>query len=233
MLGRGFCSWVCFYGGWDDAFSRLRKKAVWKHPPDYLRWGGFAVLILVALASAATLVPTYCDWVCPFKAVTEFEAVSNLESGMKTAVFASLFVGLVIALPVMTRKRTQCAWFCPMGALCSLSNPVNGYEVRIHTDTCIKCGKCIQSCPVQALDDEALQSGRVHINCVKCGKCADVCPKQSIGFHLKWTRVLQHPTTARILFLYAAFGFLAIFSGRILQNFILLLLQFAATGRVV
>ena len=48
MLGRGFCSWVCFYGGWDDGFSRLRKKAMWKTPPSYLRWGGFAVLILVA-----------------------------------------------------------------------------------------------------------------------------------------------------------------------------------------
>lgn len=23
VLGRGFCSWGCFYGGWDDGFSRL------------------------------------------------------------------------------------------------------------------------------------------------------------------------------------------------------------------
>ena len=30
VLGRGFCSWGCFYGGWDDGFSRIRKRALLK-----------------------------------------------------------------------------------------------------------------------------------------------------------------------------------------------------------
>ena len=233
VLGRGFCSWGCFYGGWDDGFSRLRKKASWKTPPSYLRWGGFAVLILVALTSAATLIPTYCDWICPFKMVTEFEAVTGVESAMKAAVFSSLFFGLVVALPIATKKRTQCAWFCPMGALCSLSNPVNIHEVRIDKDRCIECGKCVEACPVQALDAEALEKGKPNINCVKCGKCIDVCSRNSIGYHLKFTRILKHPTTSRVLFLYAAFGFLAVFSGGALQQAVVLLINFATTGRVL
>jgi len=233
VLGRGFCSWVCFYGGWDDGFSRIRKRAVIRKTPAYLRWGGFAVLIVVALTSAATLIPTYCDWICPFKAVTEFEAVSSFRTGLKTVVFAGLFSGLVVALPIMTRKRTQCAWFCPMGALCSLSNPINVYGVRIDREKCIRCGKCIRECPVQALDSTALEKGRANLNCVKCGRCADVCPKQSIGFHIRWTRVLKHPTISRLIFLYTAFGFMAIFSGGILQQTVLILLRLFATGRVL
>lgn len=233
FLGKGFCSWACFYGGWDDGFSRLRSKPVWKNPPSYLKWGGFAVLIIVAFSSAATLIPTYCDWACPFKAVTEFEAVINVETGMKAVVFVSLFSGLVVVLPVLTKKRTQCAWFCPMGAICTMSNWVNVYDIRIDRERCVECGKCIKACPVQALDEEALSIGKAFVNCVKCGKCADVCPNNSIGYHLRFTRVLKHPTTTRVLFLYSAFLFLAIFSGGALQQLVLLILRLAATGRML
>ena len=75
----------------------------------------FAVLLMVALTSAAALLPTYCSWICPFKAVTEFEQVASVESATKAGIFLSLFGGLVIALPVMTRKRTQCSFLCPHG----------------------------------------------------------------------------------------------------------------------
>lgn len=34
-LGRGFCSWGCFYGGWDDGASRILKKPFIKVDPIY------------------------------------------------------------------------------------------------------------------------------------------------------------------------------------------------------
>ena len=230
VLGRGFCAWGCFYGGWDDGFSRLGKRKTWKTSPTYLRWGGFAVLILVALTSAATLVPSYCSWVCPFKAVTEFDAVTNFESFAKFVIFAGLFIGLVIVLPILTRKRTQCAWFCPMGAFNSLFNPINAFDIRIDQDRCLKCGKCVRNCPVDALADGALDKGSANINCVKCGKCADECSQGAIGYHIRGTAVLKHPTTARMLYLYAAFAFLAVFSGGAFQQAILIVVKLFATG---
>jgi polyferredoxin len=233
ILGRGFCAWGCFFGGWDDGCSRLLKTARWRRIPTSLRWGGFAMLILVALSSAAALSPTYCAWVCPFKAVTESGTITNAEGVMKTILFGSLFVGLVIILPILTKKRTQCAWFCPMGALCSLMRPVNIHEIRIDHSRCINCHKCIEACPVQALDADALNNGRAQIQCVKCGKCVDVCPKHCIGYHIRFTQILKHPETARILFLYAGFGFLAIFSGGTLQQALLLLLRIVATGKIL
>jgi ferredoxin-type protein NapH len=127
ILGRGFCSWGCFYGGWDDGFSRIRKKPIIKKISDSWKWMPFAVLLMVSLTAALTLIPTYCDWICPFKAVTEFEQVTGVESAVKAGIFISLFAGLVVVLPVTTRKRTQCSYLCPLGAINSVSNKVTPF----------------------------------------------------------------------------------------------------------
>jgi ferredoxin-type protein NapH len=116
-IGRGFCSWGCFYGGWDDAFSRIKKKRILKYLPGILRYASFAILLLVVISAASTLSPTYCSWICPFKTVTEFEEINSTTSVIKTIIFLSLFIGLVIIIPILTKKRTQCALFCPLGAL--------------------------------------------------------------------------------------------------------------------
>ncbi|NOY75821.1 MAG: 4Fe-4S binding protein, partial [Kiritimatiellaeota bacterium] len=72
-LGRGFCSWGCFFGGWDDFFSRLTKKPLIKKISDKLHYLPYAILLLIVISSAVYLFPTYCAWLCPFKTVTEFQ----------------------------------------------------------------------------------------------------------------------------------------------------------------
>lgn len=69
-LGRGWCSWGCFYGGLDEGFSRVLKKPVIKKIDRKWIYLPFAVLLVIVLTSALTLSPPYCEWLCPFKAVT-------------------------------------------------------------------------------------------------------------------------------------------------------------------
>ncbi len=45
VLGRGWCSWICFFGGLDDFFSRLLPKPVIKNIPKWLTSLPLAVLI--------------------------------------------------------------------------------------------------------------------------------------------------------------------------------------------
>jgi ferredoxin-type protein NapH len=212
VLGRGFCSWGCFYGGWDDGFSRFRKKAVVKKISDTWKWMPFAVLLLVSLTAALTLVPTYCDWICPFKAVTEFEKVTSVETAAKAGVFLSLFVGLVVVMPVMTRKRTQCSFLCPLGAVSSLSNKVTPFTVKIDKKICNNCLKCVQICPLFAIDAEGVKEGRVSIFCSKCGKCIDACPKNAIQYGIRGVPAGTKKAFSRNLFLFVSFLFIAVFS---------------------
>jgi ferredoxin-type protein NapH len=232
-LGRGFCSWGCFYGGWDDGTSRILRKPVIKKINPVFRWAAFAVLIIVALTAAMTMGPTYCDWLCPFKTVTEFEKVTSIVVLMKTIVFVSLFAGLVIILPILTKKRIQCATFCPMGALCSLSNKINVFEVRIDKEKCTECMKCTKVCPTLSLDNNDIKKGKPAMTCMKCGKCIDSCSKNAINYHIKGTPVGKNLTLARMLFIYPAFTLLVIFTGSTMQQGILLIIKLFTTGSLL
>jgi ferredoxin-type protein NapH len=212
VLGRGFCSWGCFYGGWDDGFSRLRKKPVIKKISDSWRWMPFAVLLMVALTAALTLVPTYCDWICPFKAVTEFEQVTGVESAAKAAIFISLFGGLVVILPLLTKKRTQCSFLCPLGAVNTVSNKITPFTIKIDKKACSECLKCVEVCPLYALTPEGIKSGKVSLFCSKCGKCVDACSGKAIHFGIKGIPAGTMKNFSRNIFLFVSFLFIAVFS---------------------
>ncbi len=225
-LGRGFCSWGCFYGGWDEGASRILRKPFIKKINPVFKWMPFAVLILVALTSAATLSPTYCDWLCPFKTVTEYQKVTSVEILFKAVIFISLFAGLVIILPLLTKKRIQCATFCPMGALCSFSNKINVFGLRIDKEKCNNCMLCSKNCPTFSIDEKDIERGAPSITCTKCGKCIDACTRKAINYHIKGTPVNRNLTFARNLFLFPSFTLLLIFTGGTMQYGITLIIKF-------
>jgi ferredoxin-type protein NapH len=225
-LGRGFCSWGCFYGGWDDGFSRIRRKPAIKKLSEVWKWMPFAVLLMVSLTAALSLVPTYCDWICPFKTVTEFEQVTSVESAAKAGVFISLFAGLVVVLPVMTRKRTQCSFLCPLGAINSVSNKITPFTLKIDKNTCNNCFKCVEACPLFALSREGIREGKVSLFCSKCGKCVDTCPKNAIHFGIKGIPPGVMKNFSRNLFLFISFLFIAVFSAGSIINTLRSLLNF-------
>ena len=232
-LGRGFCSWGCFYGGWDDGTSRILKRPIIRNLSNVWKWFPFALLLFVALTSAIEMGPTYCDWLCPFKAVTEYERVTSFETLLKTITFLSVFIGLVFVMPILTKKRTQCGSFCPMGALSSLTNKINIFDLRVDTDKCNKCQKCVSVCPTFSMSEEHINKGRTAITCTKCGKCVDACSKEAIQYHIKGTPINKNLTTSRMFFLYPAFILMIAFSGGSIMNGLLMIIKLFTTGSML
>lgn len=233
-LGRGFCSWGCFYGGLEDGFSRLKKKPVLKKINPKWRYLPYAVLLGVVLTSMATLSPTYCVWLCPFKAVTEFEKVTSVLVLIQTIIFASLFVGLVIVLPLLTKKRTQCSFLCPMGAFQSFTNKIDPFEIRIDREKCSNCKVCINVCPTFSMDEASLAEGKANLSCTKCGKCIDRCPKKAISLGVKGTSPKCGTSGGvRLIFLYPAYMFLVTFGGGMIQDAVNRVLLLLSTGKFI
>jgi polyferredoxin len=233
-LGRGFCGWVCFFGGLDDGFSRLFRKARIKNVPPKWKYLPYAILLLIVLASAVTLAPFYCQWLCPFKTVTEYPEITSARTAFQAVIFISLFIALVMVLPALTKRRIQCSLFCPMGAFQSLTNKINVFDVRVDPDKCIKCKTCVQTCPTFSITEETIARGKTAMTCMKCGKCIDACRQNAIFYHIKGTPPAGSKVEIyRRLFLYPAFIFLATMAGGPIQDTIIKVIRLITTGSMI
>ena len=145
VLGKAWCSYACFFGGIEEGFAAFGKRrrlhrsiAKFSHILRLIPW---AILVFVVLVSAAIFEPVYCMWLCPFKAVTEFPAVRNVETAIQMGVFVALFLGLVVVLPIPDEEADAVRVLLPVWRVSialkqdqSLRNPIRPDKVRgLHT----------------------------------------------------------------------------------------------------
>jgi ferredoxin-type protein NapH len=218
VVGKGWCSYACFFGGIEEGMAAVPPRAKLRKIDPRLRYGPWAVLLAMVLLSLALFEPAYCMWLCPFKAVSEYVAARNTVGMVQNGIFVVLFAGLVVALPLLTKKRTQCAFFCPFGAFQSIFNKTSVFDVKIDRARCSPCVLCKTACPTMSLTDESIARGETLMSCMKCGACVDVCPKQAVVWHIKGTEVDCKPERARLMFLYAAWAMAVMFGGTVIAG---------------
>lgn len=192
-LGRGWCSWVCFYGGWDEASSSIGKKKRLSINPSgpFARYFNYTVLLFLALVSLKTLSVVYCEWFCPFKLITEYGEPGSLRGFLQFIFMVVLFFGLLIVMPYLTKKRFQCAVFCPFGAFQSFFNKISIFKVVIDRKKCTDCQVCAKACPTLSLNKEQIKKGHPDIRCTMCGACVSSCSKKAINIRFKWFLNMQ------------------------------------------
>ncbi|MFA6093340.1 MAG: 4Fe-4S binding protein [Elusimicrobiota bacterium] len=186
VLGQAWCSWVCFYGGIDEAFSRL-----WPRPPlrglrvpRRLRDFPTALLIFLLLVSLSTLLPVFCLWLCPLKLTTAFLAPFDATRKLQLALM--LLTGLVflVGLPLLTGKRAFCGLLCPFGAWQAFFGRINPFRVSPLHESCIACGDCVQACPTFSIQQDEKGRPEVLSYCCRCGTCMDACTHESLRYTL-------------------------------------------------
>jgi len=225
VVGKGWCSYACFFGGIEEGMASLPKKAQWKKLDPRYRLVPWAVLLAMVLLSLALFEPAYCMWLCPFKAVSEYVAARNTVGLVQNGIFVVLFGALVIVLPLLTKKRTQCTFLCPFGAFQSIFNKTSVFDIKIDRTVCSPCVLCKNSCPTMSLSDESIKKGETLLSCMKCGACVDACPKGAAVWHIKGTPVSVEPERARLMFLYAAWATAGMFGGSIITQGLETILQ--------
>jgi polyferredoxin len=181
-IGQGICSWVCFYGGIDEACSRIAKKPLIKL--NIVRpWRDFPIAFLIFLLIVSFLqgLPIFCTWFCPFKMTEAYWDGYPAIRTVQALLFWSVLTGFVIVLPILTKKRIFCSLICPFGALASICGKASPYQVTINKDKCTACGECQDACPVFAIEKKEPDGYKISDYCNRCGKCIDVCPVNAIN----------------------------------------------------
>lgn len=200
-VGKGWCGWVCPFGGYEDFFSRVLKKPVFSvsHFTKHIRRFQIFFFALVLLASAIFLMPVYVYWLNPFNIITGHFTTGGIHGTVVFFISTFLFIFLVVIIPVLTRKRFQCSAYCPLGALQNFTNKVSFFKVVIDETACNQCMKCVESCQFCAIDagtfgEEMSQTSQmvltptISMACALCGECIDVCPQNAMRFEYSFVK---------------------------------------------
>ena len=177
-LGRGWCSWACFYGGIDDGLSCLAKKPLLKTEAFALKFRVLpaALLIFMLLVSFANMLPVYCIWLCPFKLNGSFldddAGMRKVQYGFMAFALAALVLG-----PLLTKKRLFCSYLCPFAAWQALLGRLNPFRVTADAAKCAGCHACAPACPMSAIRYDADGRPGLLEYCNLCGQCQAACPE--------------------------------------------------------
>jgi len=185
LAGRFACGWLCPFGLLQDLlyripFPKLRIPASWRD-------GKYAVLLIFVVLLPLTLRtvpgaggdPWFCKVICPSGTLTAGVPLV-LHDGGETLRTGFLFTWktvllVLILLWVMSTRRAFCRVICPLGALWGLAGKVSVFRMRVD-DSCISCGKCRETCPV----DISIYEEPDSAECIRCGRCIDICPVGAI-----------------------------------------------------
>ena len=190
-LGQGWCSWACFYGGFDNGFSKILKRPLVKFSlPGKLRDFPAGLFLFLILISLTVSLPVFCLWLCPLKITTALVSPDTLVRKIQFFILVILGLLFIVLLPLLTKKRIFCSLICPFGAWQSFFGRLNPYRVSIDKEKCNQCKTCLRVCPSLAINEKGLSEYRISSYCTRCGECIDACPRKAIKFSLrgKWVK---------------------------------------------
>ncbi len=202
VFGRGFCGWVCPFGGLTEAMA-IGKKERWQlnflkkkaNTSSGFRYTGlkewvkdakFGVLLAMILLAIFLAFPIVCI-LCPALWLSVMPVFWTV---------IGFIVVFAIVLPIMTKRRWWCH-ICPIGACTSILDKVSFFRIRIDKEKCTKCLNCVKKCRMYALiPDDVEGKGAPNTDCIRCGRCIEACPTEAIDMY--WFRTSRK---ARYLFI--------------------------------
>jgi polyferredoxin len=185
LLGRTFCGWFCWFGGYQELVAWGIGKLQIKIPRRALLYLGAIPFVSLGLKVYQTWL---VNWLQGLPAAFTLR-LADVEpwGGQQTGV--SILITLILYGPVLMfvfGQRAWCRYLCPIGALLKIFGRVSLGKVRLVNDECIGCAKCNRVCDMQVdVLGELKTHGEVRSsNCIRCFKCTDECPQGAIALTL-------------------------------------------------
>lgn len=184
LIGRTVCGFLCPFGLIQELLNKIPSPKIFL-PRRLLRVKFFLLIIFVLMLPFATLLPTFCEFICPagtFEAGLPLIATHEELRGIIGELFAlKISILLVVIIGSVVVHRFFCRVMCPLGAIYGLLNKFSLYRLECVHDKCIACGRCKKICPIEL--DPTIDFDSVE--CVRCGRCIEICPTKAMSRCLK------------------------------------------------
>ena len=191
IFGRAWCSWLCPFGGIDELFSSLKKKARLSLEDLPRSWLLFKSLFFISLIMIGIVMGSafFCEWVCPIQIVYSPPALHNLKGIIKFFILFTLASSFIIILPLLTKKRFFCSYFCPQGGINGIVGALSPFRIK-KDEKCNNCKTCDNECPLMVNFNKSGSKGNIFISCSFCGKCINSCPQNALSLKYYKTFIL-------------------------------------------
>lgn len=202
VVPRGFCGYVCPLGTAIDLFDwMIGRRARWLNVSGRGWYVDLKYYLLAGVLVSAVFGVLVSGFVAAIPIVTRAAAylLTPLETGFVRSwhQIPAMNVGQMLSLVLFAavlglgffKPRFWCRHVCPSGAIFSIANILRLTERRVE-HSCIKCGKCVETCPFDAIKpDFATRT----MDCTFCQTCGGACPVRAIQFVPRW-RALEAET---------------------------------------
>jgi len=137
----------------------------------WVEWVRYGILIGVIILSFAV----------PFAIVNIITPALWLKSLPVFWISTGIVVVLAIALPFLTNRRWWCYSVCPVGTTLGLLHKISLFRIKIDKNKCNACMDCVQECRYFAMTPQGVErGGAMSGNCIRCGRCIEACPEEAI-----------------------------------------------------
>lgn len=180
IWGRAWCGWACWTAAVLDFLP-------WKRPTGRLqRLGLLRYLHFFAVLGTTLWLYYYHDF--------RFDSDNELTWLILGSI---IYYSIAIAMAGLLKdNRAFCKYLCPITVFLKLSMfSISKFE--INKNSCIECGKCTQSCPmdIDLLSYSESNKRILSSECIYCFACQNACPTSSIqttqGLDCNWADQLK------------------------------------------
>ena len=94
-----------------------------------------------------------------------------------------VIISMVIAASLVF-FRPFCHFLCPAGFLTWIFEHISIFKIHKNSDKCTYCKKCIKESPCAAIEP-IIKDQKIVPDCYACGKCIESCPEDALTFSSK------------------------------------------------
>jgi len=183
LLGPAWCSYLCYFGIWDNYAADSKKRQSQKSPNALL----IRIIFLLLVIAVAVIL--------------NIAGISGLVATLLGAFFGIAGIFIMIFISRKKGVMVHCTTYCPVGTLAVLAGKISPFRIAISS-SCNACMRCTTVCRYNALGKAEVLNRKPNINCTLCGDCVNECEDKISAVNYRFLKL--KPETARMIFVILA-----------------------------